>query len=84
MSLSLNVDKTPGLPLICPTVASDRVQRRIDSLLDEANAAISRYDWETVLRLDPENSDALAYVPRHPILPKMNSDWDLAGVSNEV
>ena len=37
--------------------------------MDEADAAISRYDWEAlreaaqaVLRLDPENSDALAYL----------------------
>ncbi len=50
-------------------MASERIQRRIDSLLDEADAAISRYDWEAlreaanaVLRLDPSNSDALSYL----------------------
>ena len=50
-------------------MASERIQRRIDSLLDEADAAISRYDWEAlreaanaVLRLDPGNSDALSYL----------------------
>ena len=50
-------------------MASDRIKRRIDSLLDEADAAISRYDWEAlreaaqaVLRLDPGNSDARAYL----------------------
>ena len=51
------------------TMATERVQRRIDSLLDEADAAISKYDWvalreasQAVLRLDPENADALAYL----------------------
>ena len=49
-------------------MASDRVQRQIDRLLDQAEAAISQFDWETVrqcaqavLRLDSENRDALAY-----------------------
>ena len=50
-------------------MAGERIQRRIDSLLDEADAAISRYDWEAlreaanaVLRLDPGNSDVLSYL----------------------
>ena len=50
-------------------MASERIQRRIDRLLDEADAAISRYEWEglreaaqAVLRLDPNNNDALAYL----------------------
>ena len=50
-------------------MASERIQRRIDSLLDEADAAISRYDWEAlreaanaVLRLDPGNSEAKSYL----------------------
>ena len=50
-------------------MVSDRVQRQIDRLLDEAEAAISVSDWATVgdrarnvLRLDPENSDALSYL----------------------
>ena len=50
-------------------MASDRVQRQIDRLLDEAEAAITVSDWATVgdrarnvLRLDPENSDALSYL----------------------
>ena len=50
-------------------MASERIQRRIESLLDEADAAISRYDWETVrqasyavLALSPENSDAATFL----------------------
>lgn len=51
------------------TMVSERVQRQIDRLLDEAEAAIATGDWaavgdhaRTVLRLDPENSDALSYL----------------------
>ena len=50
-------------------MVSDRVQRQIDRLLDEAEVAIATSDWATVgdcarnvLRLDPENSDALSYL----------------------
>ena len=50
-------------------MASERAQRHIDHLLDEAEEAITSQDWNTVgyrarsiLRLDPENSDALAYL----------------------
>ena len=46
---------------------SERVQRRIDSLLDQADAAIDRSDWRAVqemsaavLSFDAENEDALA------------------------
>ncbi len=48
-------------------MASDRMQRRIERLLDEADEAISRFDWEAVnngaeavLALDPGNADGLA------------------------
>ena len=48
-------------------MASERMQRRIERLLDEADDAIARFDWEavkngaeTVLALDPENVDGLA------------------------
>ncbi|PKB73334.1 MAG: hypothetical protein BZY75_02365 [SAR202 cluster bacterium Io17-Chloro-G7] len=48
---------------------SERVQRQIDLLLDQAEAAIANQDWKTVgdrarsaLRLDPENQDVLAYL----------------------
>ena len=46
-------------------MASERIQRRIDAFLDEAEAAAGRRDWaavsETVaavLAIDPENEDA--------------------------
>ena len=49
-------------------MASDRFQRQIDHLLDEAEEAITSQEWTTVgdrarsvLRLDPGNSDALSY-----------------------
>jgi predicted ATPase/class 3 adenylate cyclase len=48
---------------------SERVQRQIDRLLDEAEAAIARLDWEAVrersaavLALDPENADARTFL----------------------
>ncbi len=48
---------------------SERVQRQIDALLDEAETAIKQRDWaavreaaEAVLRVDPENPDALSYL----------------------
>ena len=47
-------------------MASDRRTRRIERLLDEAEDAVSKLDWETVrgraqavLAFDPENADAL-------------------------
>ena len=47
---------------------SERVHRRIDSLLDEAEQAIATNDWDvvldrvrSVLALEPENSDAVFY-----------------------
>ena len=50
-------------------MASDRVKRQIDRLLDETEQAIALGDWaavsqqaQSVLRLDPENADALAYL----------------------
>jgi len=50
-------------------MASDRLQRQIERLLDEADQAITKEDWSTVasraravLRIDPENSDALSYL----------------------
>jgi len=48
---------------------SDRVQRHIDRLLDEADQAIALRQWEelratceTLLSLDPDNSDATRYL----------------------
>jgi tetratricopeptide (TPR) repeat protein len=50
-------------------MASERIQRRIDILLDEADEAFAQRDWETVklrahdtLALDPENKDALTFL----------------------
>jgi hypothetical protein len=50
-------------------VTSERVQRQIDRLLDEAEAAIAGSDWPRVrdratnaLALDPENQDAKSYL----------------------
>ncbi|MCH8228857.1 MAG: hypothetical protein IIA53_00855, partial [Chloroflexi bacterium] len=47
---------------------SERVQRRIDSLLDDAEQAIAGNDWEVVLErvrsvlaLEPDNADAVFY-----------------------
>ena len=54
------------IPII---MVSERLQRQIERLLDEADQAISKEDWSTVasraravLRIDPDNSDALSYL----------------------
>jgi len=48
---------------------SERVQRRIDELLDQAEAAMATRDWqvvaesaEMVLAVDPDNSDAESFL----------------------
>ena len=50
-------------------MASERLQRQIERLLDEAEEAISRFDWDALLQraqaalaMDPENADALAFL----------------------
>ena len=50
-------------------MASERVQRRIERLLDQAEDAMDGSNWESVrehakvaLGLDPENTDALAFL----------------------
>ena len=50
-------------------MVSERIQRQIDRLLNEAEEAVARYDWEAVRRgaqaviaFDPNNEDALAFV----------------------
>ena len=50
-------------------MASERTQRRIDSLLDEAEEAIAQLHWQVVqtrsqaaLALDPNNPDAINYL----------------------
>ncbi|MBI5948988.1 MAG: protein kinase [Chloroflexi bacterium] len=49
-------------------MVSERIQRRIDALLDEAEEAFAQRDWarlrdlaDDVLKLDPENADALVF-----------------------
>ena len=51
-------------------MASERTQRRIDSLLDEAEEAIAQLDWQVVqaraqavLALDPDNPEPLTTWP---------------------
>ena len=50
-------------------MASERIQRRINQLLDEADGAVTALNWEVVraraeavLAFDPENTDAIAYL----------------------
>ena len=50
-------------------MASERIQRRIELLLDEADDAVSRSDWavvrdraQNVLAFDPDNRDGLAFL----------------------
>ena len=50
-------------------MASDRIQRRIDLLLDEADGAVGNSEWDlvldrakNVLAFDPENQEALSYL----------------------
>src|SRR5262245_30446420 len=50
-------------------MVSERIQRRIDSLLDEADAAMSRLEWgvvreraAAVLAADPDNADGREYL----------------------
>ena len=50
-------------------MASERIQRRIDLLLDEADQALADGDWalvrdssSKVLALDPDNTDAATYI----------------------
>ncbi len=62
----LDVDKPPAATYYSPIMASDRIQRQIDRLLDEAAA---RQDWEIVraraqhvLTFDPENREGQAFL----------------------
>ena len=54
-------------------MASERIQRQIDRLLDQAEEAMGRLEWGTVrecarvvLGLDSTNSDALAFLAPLP------------------
>jgi regulator of sirC expression with transglutaminase-like and TPR domain len=51
------------------TLPIERIQRRIDRLLDQIEAAADQEDWETTLRLseqvldlDPDDEDAQTFV----------------------
>ncbi len=63
-------------------MASERIQRQIDRLLAEAEAALSESNWplvrdraNNVIRLDPSNSDALAYIAASDRNPDPIASW---------
>ena len=63
------MDKPPPPTYYFSIMASEPIQRRIDSLLDEADQAVANEDLPTVasraravLRMDHENSDGLSYL----------------------
>jgi len=50
-------------------MASDRIQRQVERLLDEAESAVFAFDWEkvrqcahVVIAIDPGNSDGLEFL----------------------
>ena len=64
-------------------MASDRVQRRIDRLLDQIEEAVDQLDWEVVLEraqavlaLDRENKDAHSFLDA--------AEWALSGGSSSA
>ena len=68
---------------------TERVQRRIDQLLDQADEAIERTDWETVvqrakavLAFESENEDALQYLKaaQHAL----NDDFENTNVGTDL
>ena len=65
----LDVDKPPAATYYSPIMASDRIQRQIDRLLDEADEDAARQDWKIVraraqhvLTFDPENREGQAFL----------------------
>ena len=69
------------------SMASERLQRQIERLLDEANETIAKEDWpavvsraRAVLRIDPENSDALSYLS----MAERDSDFAAAPLTSRV
>ena len=63
------VDKSTPPTYYFPNMASERVQRRIDRLLDQIEQAMDDLQWATVkdcaqavLALDADNSDALSFL----------------------
>ena len=62
---------------------SERIQRRIDALLDEAEAAMSAGDWSAVaekaravLAMDPDNEDAPRAAPGRRGQPRLYHTLD--------
>jgi len=50
-------------------MTTDRIQRRVEQLLDQADEAVTKLDWavvrdraQAVLTIDPENADAKSYM----------------------
>ena len=56
------VDKPPNPAYYFPIMASDRIQRRIERLLDEIDEATDQREWSKVGELA---SDVLAFAPNH-------------------
>ena len=59
--------KWPGSAIIALVMPSERIQRRIDALFDEADAAADERDWaivgaraEDILAIDEANADAVS------------------------
>ncbi len=73
-------------------MASERVQRQIDRLLDQAEEAMGRLDWGTVrecarvvLGLDSTNSDALVFLGSvEPVLPDEPSVQEQPSTSSDA
>ena len=64
---------------------SERIQRQIDRILDEAEAALAKYDWESVTQhalavqaLDANNEDAQTYLEAAKRSLKGNSSSEIA------
>ena len=63
------MDNAPPQTYYLPIMASERVQRTIEGLLDVAEQAVGRSDWDlvedraqNVLAFDPENQDAAYFL----------------------
>ncbi len=62
-------DSASPIATIALVMVSERVQRQVDALLDDVEAAARALDWprvhelcDGVLRLDPENVDARTFL----------------------
>ncbi len=63
------MDKTPSPTYYFPIMASERIQRRLERLLDQIDEAESQGNWESVrdlaqdvLEIDADNTEAAAYL----------------------